>query len=72
MKRNLSWWNRLVFLASLGLCGCAHNDWKSLAVQCADTLETVKPAVVSCAAHMKKDHPGHYLSEDGELRIRSR
>ena len=62
----------LLTLLAAGLGGCATSSWKSIAMDCVDSMEEVGPAIVSCAAHMKADHPGHKLNPDGSLRIQAR
>lgn len=63
----------LPLLLAAVLMGCSKNpNWKDLALKCAETMEDVRPAVVACAAHMKKDHPSHSLSPEGELKIRTK
>ena len=63
-----------VFLLAIVLAGCSTSrpNWEAIALKCGETLDAVNPALQSCANHLKKDHPGHKLDDDGSLRIRSR
>lgn len=65
-------WHLLATLVCFGAAGCVSPKWRKLALVQSDLMEKALPFMEACDAHLKKEHPGHYLSQDGDLRIRTK